>query len=272
MMSQSGRIYIFRLIHSFIFSSRAHRSLLICHESAHLKKSWIFSLRDTEVKWEITPPGPWMEDWVRALFGLGSCPVRDAQIKANHRPGEQAKLTIRWEYGPAGLWPPRKHSSDCLKALTSKRIWRGQMAFPDIWCQQERAETSPFCTALRQPSSSITPCQWPWQHVFMHSDYSTSGNVLPYRVRSRECHTSVTLPSFMQSYITHVSFLLSVTAVSTSFPAPFYEAITVPFHGLYNVSEHLFVLALEQRCAESSVTLFSAWVSEIAYSFMGAAL
>lgn len=106
----------------------------------------------------------------------------------------------------------------------------------------------------------------------MHSDYSTPGNVLPYRVRSRECHTSVTLPSFMQSYITHVSFLLSVTAISTSFPAPFYEAITVPLHVFYDVSEHLFVLALEQRCAESAVTLSSAWVSEIAYSFMGAAL
>lgn len=91
----------FRPIHSFIFSSRAHRSRLICHESAHLKTSWLFSLRDTKVKWEITPPGPWMGDWVRAVFGLGSCPVRDAHIKANQRPREQAKLAVRWEHGPA---------------------------------------------------------------------------------------------------------------------------------------------------------------------------
>lgn len=27
------------------------------------------------------------------------------------------------------LWPPRKHSSDCLKDLTSKRIWKGQIPF-----------------------------------------------------------------------------------------------------------------------------------------------
>lgn len=106
----------FRLIHSFIFSSRAHRSLLICHESAHLKKSWIFSLRDTEVKWEITPSGPRMEDWVWALFGLGSRP-RPRRPDQSRPPASRSRQSSRLDEN-TGL-PGRD-----LRESTPLIVWR----------------------------------------------------------------------------------------------------------------------------------------------------